>query len=1031
MNNRIENLTEIIQKLQVRSHLSILSNWQRQNQSGVWEVVPTVNSKQNKPMVSFLQCEKNILLQQIWQVPEFYGGISTLGATIRLHLIWWVDICEVWINGKKVQEGDLFDQKCRLLLTNHAEPNHEFLIEIKLNSPKHDIGAVQLSEIVFEYPDRDCDPHKLADELGILQAYIPILIKHNIDLQVIEQAIAELDLVLDNVEFRSPPAPLEKGGEDFLGQLARIREPLRQYSEFLKQRQIYMLGNSHIDVAWLWAIAETKDVMQRTFRSALKLQEDYPELIFNQSTAVSYLWMEQEHSELFARIQTAVSKGKWELIGGMWVEPDGNLPSGESLIRQILYGQEYFRAKFDLEVKIAWLPDTFGFHWQMPQILLKSGFEAFVTQKLMWNDTNKFQHQIFWWEGVDGSRIFTYFSNEIGQGLEPVAIAKYLAQQEEKQNITETAWLYGVGDHGGGPTADMLNIGREWAESPLFFTMQPSTLENFLIDLKTKLPADLPVWQDELYLEFHRGTFTTKAEQKRQNRQIEILMGNAEKYSAIAFLIAHVPYPQAELEKAWQGLLLNQFHDILTGTSIPEVFVDANRTWSETREICEQIFSNQTDTNLNLQAWNFLNWTRSQLVKLPDNSWGWLENIPSFGFANIDSVAVTATNAFLKVTGNEQEFCLENQYIKVTIDAQTGAIAQIIDKRSPTNVHLNILRSPSELQFFEDKGQYWDAWNIDPEYEHKKLESTHLESITIIENSSLLVSIQIIHKFRNSTFIQEIKLTAFEAFVTVDNQVDWQEEYVLVKVAFPVNWESTYATYEIPMGTIQRSTLGETSQTKAKWEVPAQYWADISSENSSNNFGLAILNDSKYGYDAKPDCLRLTLLRSPNWPCPNSDRGNHEFTYRLVPHQGDWREANIVQLAHELNNPIILHNSPIFDIHPKIESNIRQSFLQITARNIILSAFKRSQDQTGWIMRFYEAHGKTTETKIEVSSSLFLGENIWECDLMENRNIELSHQFSQVTNNTNDLQIIFKPYEIKTFLWTIATADLGIANGRA
>jgi alpha-mannosidase len=1038
MNNLVQNLTEItqqliqiIQKLRMRSHLSILSNWQRQNQSGVWEVVPTVNSKQNKPMISFLQCEKNIHLQQIWQVPEFHGGISTSGAAIRLHLIWWVDICEVWINGKKVQEGDLFDQKCRLLLTNHAEPNHEFLIEIKLNSPKHDIGAVQLSEIVFEYPDRDCDPHKLADELGILQAYIPILIKRNVDVQVIEQAIAELDLLLDNIEFRSLPAPLVKGGEDFLGQLARIREPLLQYSEFLKQRQIYMLGNSHIDVAWLWAIAETKDVMQRTFKSALNLQEDYPELIFNQSTAVSYLWMEQEHSELFARIQTAVAKGKWELIGGMWVEPDGNLPSGESLIRQILYGQEYFRAKFNREVKIAWLPDTFGFHWQMPQILLKSGFEAFVTQKLMWNDTNKFPHQIFWWEGVDGSQIFTYFSNEIGQGLEPVAIAKYLAQQEEKHNITETAWLYGVGDHGGGPTADMLNIGREWAESPLFFTMRPSTLENFLIDLKTKLPADLPIWQDELYLEFHRGTFTSKAEQKRQNRQVEVLIGNAEKYSAIAFLIAHVPYPQAELEKAWQGLLLNQFHDILTGTSIPEVFVDADRTWSETREICEQIFSSQTETNTNLEAWNFLNWKRSQLVKLPDNSWCWLEDIPSLGFANIDSVAITATDLFLKVTDNNQEFCLENQYIKVTIDAQTGAIAQIIDKRSPTNVHANILRSPIELQFFEDKGQYWDAWNIDPEYELKKLESTHLESIVIIENSSLLVSIRIIQKFRNSTFIQEIKLTAFEAFVTVDNQVDWQEDYVLVKVAFPVNWESTYATYEIPMGTIQRSTLGETPQAKAKWEVPAQYWADISSENFSKNFGLAILNDSKYGYDAKPDCMRLTLMRSPNWPCPNSDRGNHEFTYHLVPHQGDWREANIVQLAHELNNPIILHNSPILDIHPNIQPNIQQSFLQITAPNIILSAFKRSQDQTGWIMRFYEAHGKTTETKIEVSSSLFLGENIWECDLMENRNIELSHQFSQVTNNTNDLQIIFKPYEIKTFLWTIANADLGIANGRA
>jgi alpha-mannosidase len=1041
MINLAENLTEVITQLKLRSRLSILNNWQRKTQSDVWEILPTINSKQNKPMISFLQCEENIHLKQTWQVPEFYVGMATLGATIRLNLIWWVDVCEVWINGKKVQEGDLFDQKCRLLLTNNAELNHEFVIEIMLNSPKHDIGAVQLSEIIFEYPNQACDPDKFADELAILQAYIPIIIKQdneqNIDLQVLENAIAQINSLLESFELRSPPAPLVKGGESriiqppfargvggienlhltekFLEQLAKIREPLLQYSEFLKQRQIYMLGNSHIDVAWLWAIAETKDVMQRTFASALNLQKDYPELIFNQSTAVSYQWMEQEYPELFARIQIAVANGKWELIGGMWVEPDGNLPSGESLIRQILYGQEYFREKFNRQVKIAWLPDTFGFHWQMPQILLKSGFEVFVTQKLMWNDTNKFPYQIFWWEGVDGSRIFTYFSNEIGQGLEPVAIAKYLAQQEEKHKITETAWLYGVGDHGGGPTADMLDIGREWADSPLFFRMQPSTLEHFLIDLKTKLPADLPVWQDELYLEFHRGTFTSKAEQKRQNRQVEVLISNAEKYSAIAFLIANIPYPQAQLEQSWQGLLLNQFHDILTGTSIPEVFVDAERTWSEVREICEQIFPNQISVNTNLQAWNFLNWKRSQLVKLPDDSWCWVENVPSLGFVDLNSVAITDTDTFLEVTDNEQEFCLENQYIKVEIDAKTGAIAQIFHKRSQTN----IFQSPSELQFFEDKGQYWDAWNIDPDYENKKLEATTLGSIAIVENSSLFVSIRIVQKFRNSTFTQEIKLTAFEAFITVHNQVDWQEEYVLVKVAFPVNWRSPYATYEIPMGTIQRSTLCETATEKAKWEVPAQYWADIFSENSLENslenFGLAILNDSKYGYDAKPDCLRLTLLRSPNWPCPNSDRGDHEFTYRLVPHQGDWREANIVQLGQELNNPIILQTSPIPNIHP----NIQQSFLQISAPNIILSAFKRSQDQTGWIMRFYEAHGKITETNIEIASSLLLAENIWECDLMENKNIRLS----QLSNNINDLQIIFKPYEIKTFLWTVIDAD--------
>ncbi len=992
-----KSLTNVVDKLRSRSHLSILNHWQRQNQSGIWETLLTVDSKQNKPMLSFLQSEENIHLKQIWQVPETYAGLSTLGAIIRLNLIWWVDICEIWINGKKVQEGDLFDQKCRLLLTNNVQPNYEFVLEIKLNSPQHDIGALQLSELIFEYPNQDGDPNKFADELAVLQAYIPVFTKHNIDLQVLERAIAELNILLD-----------EEQNKSFFSSLAKIREPLLQFSEFLKQRQIYILGNSHIDVAWLWAIPETKNAMQRTFTSALNLQEHYPELIFNQSTAASYQWMEHEYPELFVRIQEAVAAGKWELIGGMWVEPDGNLPSGESLIRQILYGQAYFREKFNREVKIAWLPDTFGFHWQMPQILLKSGFEAFVTQKLLWNDTNKFPHQIFWWEGLDGSRIFTYFSNELGQGLEPVAIAKHLVNQEEKHNILETAWLYGVGDHGGGPTADMLDMGREWADSAMFFKVQSSTLENFLLNLKTKLPADLPVWRNELYLEFHRGTFTSKAEQKRQNRQIEVLLGNAEKFSAIACLTANIPYPQAQLESAWQGLLLNQFHDILTGTSIPEVFTDANRTWAEVREICDQILPQGTQENNNLQAWNFLNWSRSQLVKLPDNSLCWLENIPSFGFAEVETVAITQTNQLLSVTSDNDKFYLENIYLKVEIDIVTGEIAQIFDKRS----QVFILRLASKLEFFEDQGQYWDAWNIDPNYASKKLEAANLESITIIENCSLQVSIRIVQKFRNSTFIQEIQLTVFESFITVHNWVDWQEQYILVKVAFPINWRSSFATYEIPMGTIQRSTLDESPESKAKWEVPAQYWADLSSENvvaeRRHSLGLAVLNDSKYGYDAKPDCLSLTLLRSPNWPSPHSDRGEHQFTYRLVPHQGDWRDANIVRLAQELNNPIILQDASI-----QAKSQIKsQSFLQVSTPNIILSAFKRSQDQTGWILRFYEAQGETTVTDIQISSSLLQIENIWECDLMENKNTLLS----LIADTSNLLRTTFQPYEIKTFL---------------
>ncbi|PZU93194.1 MAG: alpha-mannosidase [Pseudanabaena sp.] len=997
--NLIEELTQVIELLRKRSRLSILGGWQRQNNQGEWQTLEVVNSKRNQPIVAFEQSAENIHLRQIWQVPESYAGLPVIDSIVRLNLIWWADICEVWINGIKVQEGDLFDQKCRIILPMHQNAlgkAQSILMEIKLNSPKHDIGAVQLAEIVFDHINQPCDPEQFSTELEILQTYIPIFNAQNIDIQPIQTAASQIQILLTKSE--STPS--------FFSTLAEIRQSLLHYGEFLKQRQIYILGNSHIDVAWLWAIAETKKAMSRTFRSALNLQKKYPELIFNQSTAVSYQWMEQEESELFAQIQMAVADGKWELIGGTWVEPDGNLPSGESLIRQILYGQEYFQQKFGRQVKVAWLPDTFGFHWQMPQIFLKSGFEAFVTQKLLWNDTNKFPHQIFWWEGVDGSRIFTYFSNEIGQGLEPSAIAKYLAKQEEKHNIKETLWLYGVGDHGGGPTADMLDMGRKWAKSELFFKMEPSTLESFLINLKRKQDFDstaqpLPIWRDELYLEFHRGTFTTKADQKRQNRQLEVLLGNAEKYSAIASLVANIPYPQKQLESAWQGLLLNQFHDILTGTSIPEVFVDSNHTWAEVREICDRLLNVETDESNKLQAWNFLNWERSQLVELADNSLCWLENVPSFGFVEI-TPTVTQCKEPVSITSDQNNYYLDNKFLRVEISRDSGAIAQIFDKRSQQK----IMGSASELQFFEDKGQYWDAWNIDPDYETKQLESTTLESITIREDLGLRSSLVVVSRFRNSTFTQEIQLNAFEAFVTIKNWVNWQEDYTLVKVAFPINWRSPFATYEIPMGTIQRSTLAETPEAKAKWEVPAQYWADI----ASDQIGMAVLNDSKYGYDAKPDCLRLTLLRSPHWPAPSSDRGFHEFTYRLVPHQGDWRKANIVQLAQELNNPLALKRSLIPAL---VKSGIQesQSLLQVSASNVIISAFKRSQDGAGWVMRFYEAYGQETEVIFKICADILTIKSVCECNLLE-----ISENLLQVA--TNSFVSAFQPYEIKTFYIT-------------
>lgn len=980
-------LGQIISELEQLSKINLIGNWHHDLND---EIVPIGE----KDSLVFNQSDAIVHIAQTWIVPNHLCNLALKGTTIRLKLIWWASLVEIFINGIKVQEGDLFDQKSRLLLTENAEENQSFKLEIKLTSPKHDRGALQKSEVIISYINQACDPYKFSEKLGIILAYLPLLTEYESNL---ESIVTELELI-----------PLTAVTDQTLNQLANIRRSLvNLLSKFYQDRKIYILGNAHIDVAWLWAISETKEVISRTFNSVLDLQKKYPELIFNQTTALFYEWLEEEEPDLFTRIQDRVKHNQWELTGGMWIEPDCNLPSGESLIRQIIYGKKYFLEKFNQNVKIAFLPDTFGFNFQLPQILLKSGFEAFITQKLTWNDTNKFPHQVFWWQGLDGSKIFTYFCNELGLGIEPVAIAKYTTQIEQEHNIKDHLWLYGVGDHGGGPTADMLDVGREWSSSELFFELIPTKFIDFIKQLKQSNP-DIPTWDDELYLEFHRGTYTTKADQKLQCRQAEILLGNVEKYLAIAFLTQNQIYPKQILDQAWKEILLNQFHDILPGTSIPQVFIDANQVWDQVTDICQEFISNVNVVNPSneLFIWNFCNWTRSEIIEVKivtegqnfyiqqGSNFSLLPTQPTkdgfiFKSSSINGLSslqfrIIKNTELIKIQDPDliiTNSTIENAYIKVDLDLSSGEILQILDKRS-NNL---LLSSSCELQFFTDQGQYWDAWNIDPNYEAQKLEGLKLESITIYEAGNLRVSWQIIRKFQNSTFIQEIQLDAFNPYITIKNWVDWQEEHILVKASIPLSFSSDLATYHIPMGAIARSTKDQT-----KFEVPAQFWADI----SSDGIGLSLINNCKYGYDAKPNQLRLSLLRSPTFPCPDSDRGIHEFTYQIVPHEGNIQSAKIHQLGYELNNPLLIQQDS-FEV---------ESFISNTSSNIILSAFKQSEDGLGWIVRFYESCGESVNESITLAKPI---QSVHECDLLENPLSEVSHDRYQFS-------CTFMPFEIKT-----------------
>ncbi len=985
-------LGQIISNLEQLSKINLIANWHHDLNG---ELLPV---GENSSLL-FNQSDDVVHLNQVWVVPKNLSNLVLENTTIRLKLVWWASLVEIFINGIIVQEGDLFDQKCRLLLTENAHEDQSFKLEIKLISPKHNRGAIQKSEIIISYPNQPCDPYKFAEELGIISAYLPLLTEHETNLEAI---VSDLEFI-----FLSPI------NNQTLNHLEEVRRSLvNLLSKFFQDRKVYILGNAHIDVAWLWAISETKEVITRTFNSVLDLQNKYLELIFNQTTALFYEWLEQGNSELFSKIQDRVSKKQWELTGGMWVEPDCNIPSGESLIRQIIYGKKYFLDKFNQDIKIAFLPDTFGFNFQLPQILLKSGFTAFVTQKLTWNDTNKFPYQIFWWQGLDGSKIFTYFCNELGLGIEPVAIANHAAEIEINHGIKDHLWLYGVGDHGGGPTADMLNIGREWSNSDLFFELIPSSFSDYIEQLKLCNP-NISTWHDELYLEFHRGTYTSKADQKLKCRQTEILLGNVEKYLAIAALTNNKNYPKQSLDQAWKGLLLNQFHDILPGTSIPQVFIDADQTWNEVSNICNQFINVPIviDTTDNLYLWNFCNWERTEIIEIKTDI---LDDFIIQHESNTNLIPTQKVkngfifqSSFIESLGSSQlkfikdskflpeqflgthllitESTLENQYIKVYLDISTGEISQILDKR----FNNFLLSSSCELQFFADQGQYWDAWNINPNYEDQKLDGLKLDLITIYENGNLRASWQIIRKFQNSTFIQEIQLDAFNPYITIKNWVDWQENHVLVKASIPLSFSSDFATYHIPMGAIARSTKEQT-----KFEVPAHFWADI----SSDRVGLSLLNNCKYGYDAKPNQLRLSLIRSPTFPCPHSDRGVHEFIYRLVPHYGNIQSAKIHQLGYELNNPLVIQQSSF-----KISG-----FMKNTAPNIILSAFKQSENSLSWIIRFYEACGQSVTESISFAKLI---QSISECDLLENF-------IDTVPYSQYQFSCIFMPFEIKTFIIT-------------
>jgi alpha-mannosidase len=931
----------------------------------------------------------------------------------------------VFSNGSLAYRGD-DDMQQPILLAENAQPRQKFLIAARVVAG--DIEThFERAQLLIEPPASRPDPTMLRTEILAARPMIAAYADGQAERkQALDAAVKAIDFSL-----------LDKGDQTgFDASLRTAQGYLQTLQPWMKQFTIRAIGNSHIDMAWLWPWTETVEVVRNTFQSVLDLMREYPDLKFTMSSARTYEWMQEKYPDLFAQIQQRVKEGRWEIIGGMWVEPDLNMPDGESLVRQLLLGKRYFQEKFGVDVRTGWNPDSFGYNWQLPQIYKKSGVDFFVTQKMAWNDTTKFPYKLFWWQSPDGSRVVTYFPHDYANPIRPVAMARDLAEYVPAMNYPEMLYLFGVGDHGGGPTRDMLETAERWQNGAVYPRLEFGAAQPYFDALaKQATSLNLPVWKSELYFQDHRGVFTTQAETKKGNRRSEELLLTAEKFSSLAAITGGV-YPGDDLRLAWKKVLFNQFHDIAAGSGIAVLYNDAARDYAEVGRIGGESLDkaltaiaaqvNTQGSGAPVVVFNPLSWTRSGLVeaevqlpatasavrvvdsagkaaiaqKLTKGAAGTVrirflaDDIPAMGFKTFRVLPAASQPAQTSVLRAGPDF-VENEFFRVRVDPKTGCITSLWDKQSQWEA-VPPSACANELQTFVDKPKQWDAWNIDADFEAHQWHLDQADEVAPVENGPLRAVLRVKKHFQNSTFVQDITLYPHIRRVDVRMTADWHEKHILVKAAFPVAVEADTATYEIPFGSIARPTTRRTPEERAQFEVPALRWADL----SDARHGLSLLNDCKYGYDAHGSVLRLSLLRSPEWPDPHADEGTHEFTYSLLPHSGGWREVGTVRAAYELNTPLRAvaaqsHTGTLPGVH---------SFVALEPANLVLTAMKQAEDDADLILRFYESAGQKTEARITLPPNV---EEVREANLMEQPGERLPSDGKTVTVAVN-------PWEIKT-----------------
>jgi len=807
---------------------------------------------------------------------------------------------------------------------------------------------------------------------------------------------------------------LGRDGHDYADLLQEYADAYAPLSRRIRQDTLFLVGNSHIDAAWLWPWTETEGVIRDTWRTSLKLADIFPGYVFAASAAAYYRAVDRLEPTLGDSLRRAVKEGSWSIVGGWWLEPDVNLPSGESLVRQGLYGQRWFEKHYGRRATVAWTPDSFGYPWTLPQILKEQGFDAFVTQKLRWNDSTEFPHDAFWWKGPDGSRLFTYIPYGYDSHLLPGQLIQNRLADRKKTGLRDQVVLYGVGDHGGGPTIDMLERAQDLRRVPTFPTMTYAGPGPALDRVRAEQPdSAFPTWPDELYLEYHRGTYTTQAWMKRRNRRGEARLQTAEALAAVDT----AAYPRTALEGAWHQVLFNQFHDLLPGSGIHEIYVHAmaryDSAWATLDSLQARSLADlgaRLDTRGRGRAvvvFNPLGWSRSGRVAVPpapgskaDTTWITVDSVPALGarVVHLPADTMSRSDRGLPEPAAGPDW-ISNGRLRVRVDTTDGEITSIRDLATGREV-----LAPGErgnvLQLFDDQPARWDAWNV-VDWKRER-DVTKLTALSVHADARA-AEVRMTRTWGSSTFRQTLILRRGSPALEVRNDVDWHETHELLKVAFALGVTADSATYEIPYGTIGRSGSPRTQAERAKFEVPGQRWADV----SGGGWGVALVDRDKYGFDYHGHVLRMSLLRSPTWPDSLADRGRQRFRFELYPHEGDWKAAAVERRAAGYNVPLVAASEPS---HP---GALGRSFSLASAApgNVHIAWLKKAQASDAYVLRLVEWHGEPADASVTLGCPIA---SAHKTNLLEDPG-----EAVPFTGRTARLHL--RPYEIATLLVSCAT----------